>query len=57
MFTCDKCGTDWCQQPDPVVVELWGGHKCPWCGYINIDKNLEQVLIGSILEEMDDGVS
>jgi len=57
MFTCDKCGTDWSQQPDPAIVEVWGGHKCPLCGHINVDKDLEQVLIGSILEEMDDEVS
>jgi hypothetical protein len=56
MFTCERCGSDWCQQP-PNPSELWSGHKCPLCGHVNIDKDLEQVLVSSILEEMDNEVS
>lgn len=49
MFTCVKCGTDWCQQP-PVPSKLLGGFKCPWCGYVNENEVFEEILIGSVVE-------
>jgi hypothetical protein len=59
MFTCAKCGTDWCQQPS-YPSELWGGFKCPWCGYVNEDETFEEILMEAIMKvkkEMDDEVS